>query len=231
MLRTLFFLLSFFVDCNAAPTLKDLLLESLKGDISQKITAPDFNIALSNWSVLWEPKDFVKEDSPQTKLSFTNLTVEDDQRRFSVEFQWDQNVTKKLVGTIEWMVSVPVLKNPLSPGSIIQESDITFQKHKADRLTAQIITKVEDLVGKTARNQMLKMGTPLTTTELQSPVLVRRGERVQVTYRSNALVVSASGLAKSQGCLGDMITIESGPNKSIQAKVVGINQAEVQRAS
>jgi flagella basal body P-ring formation protein FlgA len=230
-LRVLFFMFCFFVDCEAAPTLKDMVVDSLKGDISQKITATDFNVILSNWSALWEPKDFATQDSPQAKLTLSNLNIEDDQRRFSAEFQWDGGVAKKIMGTIEWMVSIPVLKSPLSPGAVIQESDITFQRHKADKLTAQIITKSEDIIGKTAKTQMLKMGTPINATDLQSPVLVKRGERVQVTYRSHALVVSASGVAKSQGCLGDMIPIESTPNKTIQAKVIGLNQTEVQRAS
>ncbi len=229
MLKVLFFLISFFVECDAAPTLKDLIVESLKGDISQKITATDFDVVLSNWSVLWEPKDFTSDPEPHKKLRLDGLNIEDNQRRFTVDFKWSDFASKKIYGTIEWLVSVPVLKTPIMPGTIIQETDIAWQKYKADRLTSNMLTKISDLVGKTSNGQALKVGVPLHSTDVMAPILVKRGAHVQITYKSPSLVISSVAVAKNQGSLGEVITLETSQNKSIQAKIVGPNQAEVQR--
>jgi flagella basal body P-ring formation protein FlgA len=239
MRKFIFFLICFFVECEAVPfsVSKDEVLEILRAELSQKITTHDFQVSLDNWSDAWGKSKNLKE---APLLSLTELSLVADQRRFTTILNIGEKFSRKLIGRIDWLIEIPVLTNPINSNFVITESDISWQKFPADRITSTMAAKKEDLLGKTSRRGVLKLGMPINLNELQSPVVIKKGDTVQVSYKSRALEITARALAKSDGSIGEMIYFEplsqshngNEPNrqkKIIQAKVVGPSLAEIVR--
>jgi flagella basal body P-ring formation protein FlgA len=77
---------------------------------------------------------------------------------------------------------------------------------------------------------------------LQKPLVIRRGETVQVTYKSHSFAVTNVAKAQGDGGVGDMITLEVtsqgdcvNPSvvkrKIIHAQIVGPAMAQIVRAA
>lgn len=238
MRKFIFFLLCFFVECEAGPFVisKEHVLEMLKAELSQQVAANDFQISLDNWLDVWGKS----EDATKTPLlSVTNVSLMTDQRRFAAVLSIEGGASRKLVGKIDWLIEIPVLNNPINSNRTITESDITWQKFSADKVTPTMITKKEDLLGKTSKYSVLRLGVPINLSELQCPVVIKKGDTVQVNYKSRTLEITARALAKSNGSIGETIFFEplsqgngnefNSSKKTIQAKVIGPNVAEIVR--
>jgi flagellar basal body P-ring formation protein FlgA len=211
----------------ADATFKETVVSFIKANVSQKISAQDFNIILENWTDAWE-----KENTIDATLTANELSLQNDQRRFTIHVNGLKGGSKKLMGKIEWLTEVPTLNRPIGPDEIIQESDIVMQKVDADRLTATQIKNIPDLIGKTAKNAMLKAGAPLNKSEIQSPLVIKKGNIVTITYKKGNLRISTQGVAEKDGYADEMIPFETQNGSSekrlkkiIHAKVVSSNSA------
>jgi flagella basal body P-ring formation protein FlgA len=71
-------------------------------------------------------------------------------------------------------------------------------------------------------------GKPLTPSILESPTLIRRGQIVNLEARSGGLTVKMTGIAKSEGILGQIIDVENkATSRRVQAIVRSRKSAEV----
>jgi flagella basal body P-ring formation protein FlgA len=74
---------------------------------------------------------------------------------------------------------------------------------------------------------------PVERSVLKNPTIIKRGDMVDVVYRSQCLVVSAKGQATQDLACGDTGTFETQHDnskqnvKKISAKVVGPSTAEI----
>lgn len=238
MRKFVFFLLCFFVECEAETLAvsKEQVVEALQAELSQKVAANDFQITLDNWLEAWG-KSGDLTTTPTVNL--TNISLMTDQRRFTAVLNVGDGPSRKLIGKIDWLIELPVLKTPINSNLMITESDITWQKFPADKITATMITKKEDLLGKTSKYSVLKLGVPINLNELQSPIVIKKGDTVQISYKTRTLEVTARAMAKSNGSIGETIFFEpfsqnsgneqNNQKKVIQAKVMGPNAAEIAR--
>jgi flagella basal body P-ring formation protein FlgA len=134
---------------------------------------------------------------------------------------------------------IAVLAHPLSAGEVIQESDIAYKEINSERVADSIISSKEELVGKTVKRGNLRANTPIRFNQVEKPTMVKRGDRVQIMFKTSSLVISNMGVAKEDGNLGQIIGFEVGnaddgkssQKKMIHGRVIGPNQAEILKAS
>lgn len=118
-------------------------------------------------------------------------------------------------------IEIPVLRQPLQPGAIIEADDLVTRAVSVQRLRAGTITRAEDIVGKTPR-RALRAGIPLDMRDVEAPRLVRRGEQVSVAYVAGGIRLEMSGRALDDGARGETIRIQNTKSAAtIEAVVTG----------
>ena len=201
------------------------VLSLLNAEISQKVNVTDFGIKLDNWTSSWEL------DKVQG-LKLKDLKVTHNQTRFSAQVEGFK-ATKRLFGKIEWYVDVPVLNRMLRPGEEIQSDDIVLQKIESHKINAFHLTDAGQLIGMIGRHSVLKPGVLLTKSDVQAPMVVKRGAVMRVTLKKGSLTVSNKGIALKDAARDATIPIEMMNNngkkdkKTVYAVVLSSENAEI----
>lgn len=124
-------------------------------------------------------------------------------------------------------VALPVLAATLNRGDVISAHDVTVMQVRADRVGDGAVTDPYALVGKQARRQ-IKEGEPVRANQLQTPVVVSRGDEVVIFYALKSMNLTAKGKALDAGGQGDVIRIlNTKSNRTLLAKVVQPHQVVV----
>lgn len=132
-----------------------------------------------------------------------------------------------VAGRVFETTAVPVLTTTLNRGEVISAHDITVANVRADRVGDGAVTDPYALVGKQARRQ-IKEGEPVRANQLQTQVLVSRGDEVVIFYALKTMNLTAKGKALEAGGQGDMIRIlNTKSNRTLLAKVVQPHQVVV----
>ncbi|MBX9977432.1 MAG: flagellar basal body P-ring formation chaperone FlgA [Alphaproteobacteria bacterium] len=140
-----------------------------------------------------------------------------------------KDVSDPISAKIDFLVDVPVLNKPLSPSHLIEASDIVMTKVGLASLNGSYALHVEDLVGKKSRQKVLGAMTPIQTTDLMAPLVIKRDALVRIIYHAGNLSISSQGKALKDGAVGQRVTFEVGKSakKVIEAVVVDAHTAEI----
>jgi flagella basal body P-ring formation protein FlgA len=121
---------------------------------------------------------------------------------------------------------VVVATRALVPGDLVQRTDVKMGQAKNGGGDI-LFHALEDVVGQQTKRALVE-GQALKQDDLQSPLLVRRGDAVAVVARSAGIQVRTTGRAQEDGSKGDLIVIEAMLNRDrFMARVSGIHEVEV----
>jgi len=125
---------------------------------------------------------------------------------------------------------VVVAVRPIAPGAIITAADVTVQQMDdapAANGRRAPVHAVDDLIGMEA-NRTIQVGAIVFTDQVQSPLLVKRGETITVVAQGGGIRVRTTALARQNGAHGDLVQLESLQTKErYDARVTGFRQASV----
>jgi flagella basal body P-ring formation protein FlgA len=126
--------------------------------------------------------------------------------------------------------SAVVATRPVARGSVITAADIAVQQLEPGFKTAGQRTAVESmetLIGMEAR-QAIQAGQVVYTDQVQSPVLVKKGDLITVVSQTGGIRVRTSAKALQDGANGALVEVESTESKQhFDARVVGLRAAAV----
>lgn len=118
-----------------------------------------------------------------------------------------------------------VLASELQRGDSIRETHLRAETMWLEPTGPAPIRKDEAAIGSVARRR-LAAGTVLRVDQLESPVVVRRGELVTIHCLSGGVVVKTRARAQSDAREGDLIELRmDGRRKSFVARIVGPGRA------
>jgi len=165
-------------------------------------------------------------------VEFESFSLSNRQDRFTAVLKTPVNenemVSHKISGTLQEVRLVPVLNRLVTPGEIIESSDIVWKRHPARRINATAITDAKMLVGQTVK-RALPAKKLLRKTDVEMPVMIEKGSSVTMTLRSGAMTLSLRGRALDDGGEGDVIRVmNTKSNRSLQALVIAPGKVEVQ---
>lgn len=103
--------------------------------------------------------------------------------------------------------SVVVLRRSVERGQIIRASDVEIQEQEGN-LPTQAFVDLALVIGKEAK-RTLRIKSALRPTDLREPLLVRKGEAVDVFVRTGGIVVRTSAVAKQDGAKGELVMVET----------------------
>lgn len=124
-------------------------------------------------------------------------------------------------GKYKMMLEIPMLNKRIISGQGITNEDVFFSKLSADKVKKDIITNAEELVGSTAKTQLLP-NKPIRKNELSKINLVSKNSAVKIIYKHANMTIEASMLALDDGALGEAIRVKNEQSgKIIRADVIG----------
>ncbi len=132
-----------------------------------------------------------------------------------------------ITGRVDKLVSVPVLKEDISKGRVIQTADLEFVNIRQDDLQTSALLNIEDIVGKCAKCRLLKAGALIKNKDLAPNYIVHKGDIVTITYKANNLVITNKGKACSSAIKGGLLKVMLHNKRQIDCVVIDKNRAEV----
>lgn len=146
-------------------------------------------------------------------------------QRFELSSPGSQD-TVTLYAHVEQLQDVVVAVHNIEPRSLISVSDVEIRKQGGNH-SSTTFSQVDQVVGKEALRRIAP-DTVLQSSQLRSPLLVRRGETAKVRARAGGVTVSTYAIARQDGALGDLVQLESLEGKQrFAARVSGWKELEV----
>lgn len=115
---------------------------------------------------------------------------------------------------ISVLQSVYAARQPLSKGSRIGEGDIYQQEMDIQQLKQGYYTDARQLLGQICK-QPIRQGMPFNPFNVQMPLLVHRGQAVNIVAGSEAFTVKMAGIALNNGILGERVSVKNLSSKKI----------------
>jgi len=84
-----------------------------------------------------------------------------------------------LSGQVTAMAEVPILRNMVTRGQLVEQALIDYALVPANRLSGGIVVDVADLVGQAAR-RTLHPGRPIRAADLMPPIVVAKNKLVSM---------------------------------------------------
>ena len=122
---------------------------------------------------------------------------------------------------------IPVLLHPVSAGTTITPSDIDWQPVRSDRIRADAVLNADAIEGMAAR-RALRPGEAIRAYDLQAPVIVSRGEIVQLVFTVPGMTLTARARALENAGADEVarfVNLQS--NRTVEAMVEGPGRARV----
>lgn len=138
-------------------------------------------------------------------------------------------------GPIETTISIGLVPYPqyvtarttIGRGHRISPADLILKPIADARPEAAYVTDPNELVGMEVRTT-LRVGQPIARGDVSEPIVVHRGDLVEVRVLSGAVKVTTSGKALQNGADSDLIEIETmQPKKRLLARVVRTGLVEI----
>lgn len=135
-------------------------------------------------------------------------------------------IVKPVAGFYEAVVSVPMLVHQVSRTDVIAATDINLRDVPSRSLRKDTITDPQALIGKSPR-ATISAERAIRSTEISAPVVIHRGEFVEMTYSAPYMHIKTTGVALEDGELGGMLRVKNSKSeKAISARVTGAGKVE-----
>ncbi len=127
---------------------------------------------------------------------------------FVVTLSQDNGVSSEqwVSADVQQVREVLVARRTLHRLDILEQEDVAFQSMRVRHQRARYATDLAQVIGKRL-TQSLRKGMPIRSVQLEEAPLIRRGERVTITFRSGGLKIITAGEAKQDGRLGETIKV------------------------
>ncbi len=111
-------------------------------------------------------------------------------------------------------IPVVVARLPIKRGEIITEDKLRLMRKDIRNSFNDVFTRKKDLLGKRAKTN-IGIGEIIRREMVEVPPVIRRGERVTIVAESNTLKITAPGIAKQDGRIGETIRVQNILSKKI----------------
>ena len=121
--------------------------------------------------------------------------------------------------TIKRMAMVYIAAQPISKGHQISDEDIQLLSMDINKLRNNYSKTKEEIIGKIPKRR-IKLGSIFNPRYLQLPIIVKKGDIVDIVAESQGLRIRMTGKAISNGAKGQRINVKNlSSNRIIQAIV------------
>lgn len=165
--------------------------------------------------VLADPKvhDPIRIDRIEWSASGGHFTLH---ASVAVEFGTEPLI---LSGIATEMIEIAALTQPVRRGDILKEEDVDMLRMPRNKVPAGAVNDVSEIVGKQARTN-IRANAPLSHRDFQHPVLIKRGEKITVTFEMPGMKLTSRAQAMDDGAKGDVIDVMNLQSRRIVPAIV-----------
>lgn len=118
-------------------------------------------------------------------------------------------------------------RKSLAKGHRVQSQDLVFRPLPANELQSSHVTDPDQIIGMEVRTS-LRANRPIEVDSLTSPVLVHRGDLLEVRVVGGGITVTTNAKALGNGSASDLVEVETmRPRKRVIARVVSPGIVEI----
>ncbi|MBF0272178.1 MAG: flagellar basal body P-ring formation protein FlgA [Magnetococcales bacterium] len=129
--------------------------------------------------------------------------------------------------TLKQSMRYLVLRRPLKRGDVVTDADLKWEESELERPPVGLVEDPKRVVGQSVTRQ-IQANRPLQSDWFSAPVVVTRGERVQVAASRGGLHIETTAVAHTAGRVGETIVLENpSSRRRFDARVTGPGRAEV----
>ncbi len=123
--------------------------------------------------------------------------------------------------------TIVVAARDLPRGTILRPDDLAMRAAVEQDRRSRGFEFSEDAIGQEV-GRPFRAGQVIDAENVESPELVRRGERVSIVVNHGGVRIRTEGRARDSGRRGDAVIVESATSRNtLQAVVTGVNEVEV----
>lgn len=148
---------------------------------------------------------------------------------FTIQVRQNETIIKtfRVNANVQKFSKVPVLKNPVSRGSTLKKSDVSWKERDIGTRGDQILTKNSNFNGMKA-TRSLRAETILTADHVRKPILIDRRKKIRILYKSKGLTVTVPGESLEEGAEGDRIEVKNlSSDETVVAEVLNESTVRV----
>jgi flagellar basal body P-ring formation protein FlgA len=149
--------------------------------------------------------------------------------RFSLIARMETQVIKNFSvrGTLKSMATAAVAVSNLQRDDLISKSQIHMESVDISSIRTPCL-QMDQVVGKKVL-RTIKAGSAIELTDIELPLMVKKGALVKILGQKNGLTLTATGIAKTDGKEGQVIKVKNtGSEKEIFCRVTAPGFVEVQ---
>lgn len=134
---------------------------------------------------------------------------------------------KPISGFYNALVDVPMLTRQLRQMDVIEASDITMRPVSERTMRKDTITDAQSIIGRSPRN-IISSNRAIRLSEITSPIVIKKGDAVEMTYTTPYMHIKATGVALEDGAKGGLIRIKNDKSeKAVSGRVQAAGHVEV----
>lgn len=165
------------------------------------------------------PHELETELKSRNSIGRVNIRVScNEQNPWSLYVPVDVNLFRPIVTTI----------SPIAKGEVLTKAELEMREVDISQLNGAYFTAMEEVIGMQAKRP-IRADKTVIANYLSPPLLIKKGEQVQMTARSGGLVVKIAGVALMDGHKGQQISVRNNQSKRVvEARVSGPGQVAIQ---
>jgi flagellar basal body P-ring formation protein FlgA len=141
--------------------------------------------------------------------------------RFRVDVRCDETPGWDMAVTVKPDIYLPVVvaQSGLERGHVISAADITLKKLNISNTRGNYVTQPDEVMGLTVKRRVREL-QPVALSQLESPVLVERGQRVMMIAEQGGVQAQTLGEALKKGRKGEMIKVKNESSERVVSAIV-----------
>ncbi|MBF0343035.1 MAG: flagellar basal body P-ring formation protein FlgA [Nitrospirae bacterium] len=189
---------------------------------------------LTAWTPQGVVRDYIKENYPWSEVEVQPLSefkaegtgvaaIQPDRivlvsgklpgrATFQLKFPSGQTIDYAVnVEAFDWVVSA---RRPLKKGEIIGEGDVYRMQVNVKTIPIGAITEESNCIGRTV-NRSIPVNRTITENAIETVYTIKKGQEVTLFYESGNVRITAKGIARDHGNVGEAIKVENPSSKKI----------------
>jgi flagella basal body P-ring formation protein FlgA len=141
---------------------------------------------------------------------------------------YNETENKILLCKYKELTLIPVFKIKITPGYLIEESDLTEKYFDNSQISHEIATSINDVVNKTPK-KTLQPYTPIKKLSLHTPFIINKNDHINGIYHKNNIKMNISIIALDSGAKGDIIRVKNTrSNAIISGEIINNNTVKIE---